>query len=67
MDIKLPRWEMSGDEKQTGAPILGKIKTELGGKFEGGHKSSETGQEKPGTHKQLYKRQRAEAKFGSKS
>ena len=42
-------WEMSEDEIQTS--ILGKIKTELGGKIEGGHKSSKTGQEKPGTHR----------------
>ena len=42
-------WEMSEDEIQTS--ILGKIKTEPGGKIEGGHKSSKTGQEKPGTHR----------------
>ena len=42
-------WEMSEDEIQTS--ILGKIKSELGGKIEGGHKSSKTGQEKPGTHR----------------
>ena len=41
-------WEMSEDEIQT--HILGKIKTQLGRKIQGGHKSSETGQE-PGTHK----------------
>ena len=32
MDLKLPRWETSEDEIQT-APILGKIKTVLGGKL----------------------------------
>ena len=40
---------MSEDEIQTS--ILGKIKSELGGKIEGGHKSSKTGQEKSGTHR----------------
>ena len=47
--MKLPRCEMSEDEIQT--PLLGKIKTQLGRKIQGGHKSSETGQKKPGTHK----------------
>ena len=50
MDLKLPHWELSEDEIQT-APILGKIKTVLEGKIEGGDKSPSTGHEKPGTHK----------------
>ena len=48
LDMKPLGWETSEDEIQT--TILGKIKTQLGRKIQGGHKSSETGQE-PGTHK----------------